>query len=74
MIIKRGLHQVKDWNREKRAQHQYTLMYTLGSGAMHEEPRQRGWVVQKWHKEGGERSSFHLSPKEAREDYQSDKF
>lgn len=37
--------QVKEFNREMRAQGKYILMFTLGNGSMADEPRQRGYVV-----------------------------
>ena len=65
---------VREWNREKLANKQYILVYTLGNGSMIDTPRQRGYVVQKRHKLGGERSKFHLSREKALSDYHSNLF
>lgn len=65
---------VKAWNNEARAKKAYILVYTLGNGSMIDTPRQRGYVVQKRHVEGGERSKFYLSHDKAIADYQSDNF
>ncbi len=65
---------VKHWNAEKRAKGQYILIYTLGNGSMVDTPRQRGYVVQKYSNQGGERSRFHLYYKNALADYESPNF
>ena len=65
---------VKAWNDEARAKKAYILIYTLGNGSMIDTPRQRGYVVQKRHIEGGERSKFYLNRELAQADYQSNIF
>jgi hypothetical protein len=52
------IYKVKEWNVQKRSLGAYILVYTLGKGSMHDKPRQKGYVVQKFHKKGGERSRF----------------
>lgn len=74
MITEKGIYQVKDWNAKKRADKQYMQIYTLDNGSMIDEPRKNGYVVQKRHSEGGERSKFHASHEKAKEDYWSNKF
>lgn len=69
-----SIERVKHWNARMRAEGKYMLVYTLGNGSMADEPRKRGFVVQKYHREGGERSKFHLSREKAEADYKSDKF
>lgn len=69
-IIKRKIYKVKDWNREKTG----ILVYTLGNGSMVDEPRKKGYVVQKYHKEGGERSHYWKNYTLALSDFYSDKF
>ena len=65
---------VKEWNNEARAKKQYILIYTLGNGSMVDVARQRGYVVQKRHIEGGEKSHFWLNKEKALQDYQSNIF
>ena len=65
---------VKDWNRYYSNKGQYMLVYTLGNGSMVDEPRKRGYVVQKRHEEGGERSRFHLNLDKAVADHNSNSF
>lgn len=62
---------VREWNSLHRGT---ILVYTLGHGSMIDRPRLRGWVVQKFHVEGGERSKFHMDFAEALTDYRSDNF
>ena len=65
---------VREWNNEARAKRQYILVYTLGNGSMADTERQHGYVVQKRHNQGGERSHFFLSREKAIADYQSNTF
>lgn len=46
---------VKEWNSIKRGT---ILAYTLGNGSIIDTPRQRGYVVQKHHTQGGEMSQY----------------
>jgi hypothetical protein len=57
-ITHHKIYKVKDWNASKRHNGQYMLVYTLGNGSMVDEPRKRGYVVQKWHNQGGEGSRY----------------
>lgn len=57
-IKQRKIYKVSEWNRTKSSEGRYMLIYTLGNGSMSDEPRKRGYVVQKYHKESGERSKF----------------
>lgn len=74
MIKEKLFMTVKDWNAKQRNDKRYILVYTLGNGSMVDEPRQYGYVVQKRHEEGGERSKFHKNRAEALKDYNSDIF
>jgi hypothetical protein len=53
-ITQRKIHKVKDWNQS----HTGIMKYTLGNGSMLDEPRKKGYVVQKRHVEGGEKSQY----------------
>jgi len=55
IITERKIYKVSDWNRERRGT---ILAYTLGNGSMLDEPRKNGYVVQKIHLEGGNKSRF----------------
>ena len=68
------LYKVTDWNREKTNQKKYTLVYTLGNGSMLDEPRKRGYVVEKRLENGAERSKYHSNIEKAKADLYSDKF
>jgi hypothetical protein len=57
-IIKRQIHKVKDWNREKLAEQKYIMVFTLGNGSMLDEPRKKGYVVYKKHKLGGTSAKY----------------
>lgn len=65
---------VQNWNRDMRLQARYMEVYTLGNGSMVDEPRKRGFVVNKEHIEGGKKSRFFLSQEKALEYYYSDNF
>lgn len=65
---------VRHWNADKIRIGQRILVYTLGNGSMYDAPRKRGYVVQKYSEQGGERSKFHLNAIDALADYTSDKF
>ena len=74
MIKEKRMLPVKDWNIEQLSKKQYILVYTLGNGSMIDEPRKYGYVVQKRHVEGGEKSHFYLNKDKAMADYQSNTF
>jgi len=60
------IYTIREWN----STHTGSIMaYTLGNGSMYDEPRQRGYVVQKRHTEGGERSKYHSNKAKALQDY-----
>ena len=60
------LYTIKHWNRLYKGT---ILAYTLGNGSMIDEPRKNGYVVQKRHKEGGEKSKYHSNYEKALSDF-----
>lgn len=68
------LYTVKNWNTIQNRNSKYILVYTLGNGSMYEPERQKGYVVEKHHEQGGERSKFHKNIKLALQDYYSETF
>lgn len=65
---------VSAWNQEYKRKGNYVMVYTLGNGSMLDTERKRGYVVQKHHVQGGERSRFHRNYELALSDYNSDNF
>jgi len=72
--VRSFIYTVKNWNAIQRNNKQYILVYTLGNGSMVDIPRQRGYVVEKHHIQGGKRSRFHSNKERALEDYYSNIF
>lgn len=71
-ITERKLFHVKQWNSLKKAEGEYMQVYTLGNGSMADEPRKKGFVVYKKHKEGGSGSKWFPNYLQAEEYYHSE--
>jgi hypothetical protein len=52
-ITQSKIYTVREWNNTKRSEGKYIMMFTLGDGSMVDEPRKRGYVVEKRHRLGG---------------------
>lgn len=72
--VRSFMYQVKTWNEIHRRKNQFILIYTLGNGSMVDTPRQKGYVVEKHHSQGGKRSKFHSNIEKAMADYYSNNF
>ena len=66
-----GFYKVAIWNAIQQRDGKHMLIYTLGNGSMIDEPRRRGYVVQKYHVNGGEKSKFYLKYADAIKDFET---
>lgn len=66
------LTQVQEWNRKKRNDGQYIMMFTLGNGSMADKPRQRGWVIYTKNEQGATSARFYQNKDEALLAYNQD--